>query len=277
MSCYEKAKEIKNNLIKDGLIEEEVVIVNFSGGKDSTAMLLRMIELGEKIDYIIFADTNFEFPLLYEYINKISTLIGRKIEIVKPSSSFDSWRFGTLTKGKNKGDIRGFPQVLTPCYWMRESKVNAIENFGKKFKNKVNCLGIAFDETERVQKDKSLRYPLIEWGWTEEKCLDYLQEKGLINDLYKHFSRIGCWMCPKQSSYSRYMLWKHYPKLWGLFKIMESENLKDTNRTIWLKHSSHYEFQYKSGHIPKDNGKICFECKGVRKSFTKQTELNKEW
>ena len=30
--------------------------VSFSGGKDSTAMLLRLIELDEKIDAIVFAD-----------------------------------------------------------------------------------------------------------------------------------------------------------------------------------------------------------------------------
>jgi len=254
-------------------VAEEIVVICFSGGKDSTAMLLRMIELGEKIDYIVFADTGFEFPLLYDYIKQIEKLIGREITILKPCKSFDYWRFGKLSKGKNKGDIRGFPQVLTPCYWMRESKVNTINNFVKNLGNVVRVLGIASDETERVQKDKSLRYPFIEWGWFEEDCIDYLQQKGLINDLYKFFSRIGCWMCPKQSNYSRYMLYKHYPKLWSLLKIMEKENIGDTGRSIFLKPVSYYEFQYKSGHIPKDNGKICFECKGIRKTFTKQTSL----
>jgi len=42
-------------------------IVSFSGGKDSTAMLLRMIELDMSIDKIIFVDTGLEFPELYIY------------------------------------------------------------------------------------------------------------------------------------------------------------------------------------------------------------------
>ena len=36
-------------------------IVSFSGGKDSTAMLLMMLEKGMKVDYIVFVDTGKEF------------------------------------------------------------------------------------------------------------------------------------------------------------------------------------------------------------------------
>ena len=53
-------------------------IVSFSGGKDSTAMLLMMIEKGIKIDEIIFCDTGKEFDELYEHIDKIESYIGQK-------------------------------------------------------------------------------------------------------------------------------------------------------------------------------------------------------
>jgi len=251
----------------------KIHIVNFSGGKDSTAMLLRMIELGEKIDYIVFADTGYEFPLLYDYISMIEKRIGREIKILKPSSSFDSWRFGKLSRGKNKGEIRGFPQVITPCYWMREAKFKSIQDFCKKFPHKVNYLGIASDEKDRVQKDDSLRYPLIEWGWSEEDCIDYLQKHDLMNDLYNHFSRIGCWMCPKQSDYSKYMLWKHYRYLWDKLREMEQENLRDTNRGIFIKSISSYDKFFEQGGSYKDKGKICFECKGIRLLHTKQLSI----
>ena len=51
-------------------------IVSFSGGKDSTAMLLMMIE-NNKIDEIIFLDTTVEFPQMYEHIEKVEKYIGR--------------------------------------------------------------------------------------------------------------------------------------------------------------------------------------------------------
>lgn len=255
---------------------EKTVIVNFSGGKDSTAMLLRMIELGEQIDYIVFADTNYEFPALYEYIKMIEKHIGREILMLQPKKSFDEWRKGPLTRGKNKGAIRGFPQVISPCYWMREAKYNSIQRFSKEHPGAINCLGIAADEMNRVQKEEGLRYPLIEWGWTEDDCIEYLQQKGLINDLYKHFSRLGCWMCPKQSNYSRYMLWKHYPELWENLRVLEEENVKDTGRHIFIKPLSYYEKRFEAGEKPKDNSKICFECKGIRKAYTKQITLD-QW
>lgn len=43
-------------------------IVSFSGGKDSTLMLILMLKKGMPIDDIIFADTGMEFRELYDYI-----------------------------------------------------------------------------------------------------------------------------------------------------------------------------------------------------------------
>lgn len=41
-------------------------VVQFSGGKDSTAMLLMMLEKNMPIDDIIFCDTGKEFPELWQ-------------------------------------------------------------------------------------------------------------------------------------------------------------------------------------------------------------------
>ena len=51
-------------------------IVSFSGGKDSTAMLLMMMEKNLPIDEIIFCDTGKEFPQMYEHIEKVQKYIG---------------------------------------------------------------------------------------------------------------------------------------------------------------------------------------------------------
>lgn len=45
--------------------------VSLSGGKDSTAMLLLMIECGMPIDAVLSADTGMEFPEMYEYLSKV--------------------------------------------------------------------------------------------------------------------------------------------------------------------------------------------------------------
>lgn len=46
-------------------------VVSFSGGKDSTAMLLRMLEEGMPVDIILFCDTGLEFPDMYRHIEKV--------------------------------------------------------------------------------------------------------------------------------------------------------------------------------------------------------------
>ena len=77
-------------------------IVSFSGGKDSTAMLLRMIELDYKIDKIVFADTGFEFPELYDYIKRVEDHIGGKVIILKPEKDlFTKWMYGKSVRGKS--------------------------------------------------------------------------------------------------------------------------------------------------------------------------------
>ena len=45
--------------------------VSLSGGKDSTALLLLMIERGMPIDAVIWADTGMEFPEMYGHIAKV--------------------------------------------------------------------------------------------------------------------------------------------------------------------------------------------------------------
>lgn len=58
-------------VIKDGQKQKykpapKYHVVSFSGGKDSTAMLLKMIELKYDIDEIVFCDTGLEFDEMYE-------------------------------------------------------------------------------------------------------------------------------------------------------------------------------------------------------------------
>ena len=54
------------------ITDDDKGFVCFSGGKDSTAMLLRMLELNDPENYpvnrIAFSDTTFEFQELYDYL-----------------------------------------------------------------------------------------------------------------------------------------------------------------------------------------------------------------
>ncbi len=58
-------------------------ILNFSGGKDSTALLLMILEKGLPLDYIINVDTTKEFPQMYEHIEKVRKYIGMEIHTAR--------------------------------------------------------------------------------------------------------------------------------------------------------------------------------------------------
>lgn len=52
--------------------------VSLSGGKDSTAMLLLMIERGMPIDIVLTADTGMEFPEMYDHLAKLDEYLYRE-------------------------------------------------------------------------------------------------------------------------------------------------------------------------------------------------------
>lgn len=64
-------------------------IVKFSGGKDSTAMLLMMLERGLPVDEIIFCDTGLEYPEVYEHIKEVEKFTGRQITVLHPPHTFE--------------------------------------------------------------------------------------------------------------------------------------------------------------------------------------------
>ena len=58
-------------------MKSEKYIVALSGGKDSTAMLLRLLEESRPVDLILFCDTGLEFPQMYDHIRQLEEYIQR--------------------------------------------------------------------------------------------------------------------------------------------------------------------------------------------------------
>lgn len=176
-------------------------IVSFSGGKDSTAMLLMMLERGMPVDEIVCCDTGKEFPAMYEHWKKVQAYIGREITILRADKSYDYWMFEhEKTKGSRKGTKGyGWPDMFRR--WCTKAlKTQVLDRYYKKLSgtNIQEYVGIAFDEKERC-KDKN--YPLVDWGITEKQALEYCYSKGFDWDgLYERFDRVSCWCCPLKKS-----------------------------------------------------------------------------
>lgn len=208
------------------MMKKDFHIVSFSGGKDSTAMLLMMVERGMHIDEILFCDTGMEFPEMAEHIKKVEKHIGREITVIKHEKGFEHLAFDrVLTKGKRGGE-RGYGWPRPNARWCT-SKLKTdiiskyLRNKAKEY-NVVQYVGIAADESRRV-KDK--KYPLVEWGVTEADALKYCYDRGFDwGGLYEMFGRVSCWCCPLSSLAELRNLRKHRPELWDKLKDMDERS-----------------------------------------------------
>ena len=205
-------------------------IASLSGGRDSTAMTVRLLELGEPVDYICFMDTGYELPEMYDYLNKLDTWLKAHYDIgitrLEPKTSIEEWAFGKITRGEYKGSVRGLPKKVGMDYCTRELKVKVIEDFIAELKdNAVSYVGYVARETRRSHKQKNAisKYPLQEWGWNEPEVTVYLKERRIYNELYDKFFRTGCYLCPKQNLDSWRQIYKNYPALWQKAKDMEAK------------------------------------------------------
>ena len=70
-----------------------MTFANLSGGRDSTAMVVKWLELGKELDYILFCDTKVEYPQMYDYLNKLDSYLKREFnkEIVVLQSKKCFW------------------------------------------------------------------------------------------------------------------------------------------------------------------------------------------
>lgn len=204
-------------------------IVQFSGGKDSTAMLLMLLEKNIKIDEIIFCDTGKEFPAMYRHIEKVRKYIkkyNKDITILRNDKTFDYYMFDHVkTKGKNKGS-KGYGWADMGIRWCTTLlKQNLTKKYLRGVEH-ISYIGIAFDETKRHEKKAdNVVHPLYDWKITEKQALEYCYFKGFHwQGLYKDFKRVSCWCCPLKSLPELKVLYEKYPDLWEQLKTMDNRS-----------------------------------------------------
>lgn len=200
-------------------------IVKFSGGKDSTAMLLMMLERGIPVDEIIFCDTGKEFPQIYEHIKGVQEYIKRPITVLRAQHDFNYYLSEiSVTEGKYKG-CKGYGWPAYQFRWctgiLKEKPVRKyLKEKGEPY---TLYIGIAADEPERHKNlPANVKHPLYDWGVMEVKALAYCKSKGFdFGGLYETFDRLGCYCCPLQRRAALLKVWKLYPALWQDIKKMD--------------------------------------------------------
>lgn len=203
--------------------------VSLSGGKDSSCLLILMIEKGLPIDSVLYADTFMEFPEMENHIAKLDDFLFRErglhITTLRHPHGFE-WLMFDEPKQKpscleNRARL-GIPPYGNGWPGMKvrwctgQLKTHLLTKEVNRLKNEKNALhfvGIAADEAQRCKKEQ---YPLVEWGITEAEALKICYDHGFDwGGLYEIYHRVSCWCCPLQRVGELRNLRHHHPELWA--------------------------------------------------------------
>lgn len=241
--------QLKNSIDNEA---ERLHVVSFSGGKDSTYMVLEMIRRGMPIDAVLNADTGMEFPAMYEHIDKIDRLLayerGINITRLKSSKTFEELMLDAVrTTGENLDVIGyGWPGVFVR-WCTGQLKTHLMDAYTKSFAlQPYQYVAIAADEEYRLQRKQNQgefrRHPLVDWNVTEAQALAGCYRAGYTWDgLYEKFSRVSCWCCPLQSLKELRNLRDYYPEVWEKLRNLDNRAIAQFGRDSPLGQFRRYE------------------------------------
>lgn len=220
------------------MINRPIVKVSWSGGKDSTAAALLHMMSGHKVIcvcYIPYYDD--ETPLISKEHFEFLQNTGRKFEqefgatvIFVHGLTYKGFVTSIISKGKNKGKIKGFP-YFARCNFKNFSKIPAIKSVDKLYNLKYDYedIGIAFDEVQRYNNIDGIKHRSIlkELHVTEDVAFNFCKRNGVLSPHYKDNKRDGCALCPNARKEEREKWLNEYNKRED---VKELENLV---KSVW--------------------------------------------
>ena len=221
IKMFVESKRLRLNYIMSEAIEyikeiakqynDDSMFVSFSGGKDSTVTSdVVMKALGRENIIHIYGDTTLEYPTTAVYIdrfkkihNKTPMLVAKNKEqdfnelckVIGPPSRMMRWcctifKTGAITR-KIDSTFRDKKEVLT-FQGIRRNESAARNKYDRESKN------------SKISKQLAVS-PIIDW-LEFDIWLYLISNKVDFNDAYKFgFSRVGCWCCPNNSSWSEFL------------------------------------------------------------------------
>jgi 3'-phosphoadenosine 5'-phosphosulfate sulfotransferase (PAPS reductase)/FAD synthetase len=228
----------------------EYHVASFSGGKDSTAMVLHMIERGDHLDEVVFCDTTMEFPAMLRHVEKVKQVVeaaGIKFTTLRADRDFEYYLTAMPILNRKPTSphfgVPGYGWAGHNSRWCTTSlKTDPINRHLRTLRENyevIQYIGIAADEDYRLDRknnqNTSHRHPLREWGWVEDEALKYCYDRGYdwegLYELKRNpktgKARVSCWCCPLQSYEDLRTLRQHFPELWEKLLDLDSRQPKD--------------------------------------------------
>ena len=197
-------------------------IINFSGGKDSTALLFMMIEKSMRVDEVIYCNTGLEFPEMERHIKKVKSMIDVPFTELRPEKPFIWWLWEKPVYG---GEWHGYGWPTPFKRWCTTRlKLQPMNDYYRNIGEHVRYIGVTSDEQHRTTASANHKFPLIKWNMTGLDCLNYCRSKGFEwEGLYQHYKSVACWCCPLQNTKSLRYLFNSRPELWQRLREIDGQ------------------------------------------------------
>lgn len=215
-------------------------VLAFSGGKDSTALALRLAEQGE--EYVLFfTPTGRELPECIDHIARVAAMTGKRLEVRTA---------GTGLRGLIEG-YRALPNNRQR-WCTRQLKIEPCKAFLLEHPGSTLLVGLRADEEEREGMwgaFASYRYPMREWGWGLEHVRSYLDDRNVTVP-----DRTDCDWCYDQQLGEWWRLWKEHPDRWGEAEALEEKighTFRSDTRDSWPAGLKDLRERFEAGAIPQ--------------------------
>lgn len=205
-------------------MSEPLHVVGLSGGKDSTALALRLAEI-EPRDYVyICNETGDELPAVREHWKRLEGLLGKPLTKVRAHTDLN----GLI------GELRMLPNFRAR-WCTRILKIEpTIAFFETLPAGSILYVGLRADEEERkglFGEDIDVRFPMREWGWRECDVWSYLAERAVAIP-----ERTDCARCYGQRIGEWRDLWKNEPAIYESAALQERKSgftFRSDGRDTW--------------------------------------------
>ena len=199
-------------------------VVGLSGGKDSTALALRLAEVEPRdYEYICNATGN-ELPEVAEHIDRMAAILGAPVKIVGAGMTL----FELIEQQKMLPNFRS-------RFCTRILKIEpTIAYFETLPPGSVLYVGLRADEEERkglYGEDITIRFPMREWGWGLADVWAYLAQRGVTIP-----TRTDCTVCPYQRLGEWHALWRDHPEEYAAGVAIEERHghtFRSAQRDTW--------------------------------------------
>ena len=216
-------------------------IVSFGGGTNSAAMIIGMYEKRIPIDLILFSDTGGEQPHTYSFVNIFNHWLNER-GLPEITFVFYSTKDGNrLTLEDHCLHFKSLPSI---AYGYKQCsyryKIAPQEKFCNnhpqcrevwKSGDKINkYIGFDAGEQRRISHAKTkdeadnkyaTHYPLFEWGWTREHCIEVIKNTELPEP-----GKSSCFFCPSMKKKEIEALYVQNPDLFQRAVALEVNALE---------------------------------------------------